>query len=84
MEFFSLTIHARVATFPCFCFHWRCDKVRLSHMPFDDDLLLFCHGDSLSAKVIKEALDNFSIISGLFPNGCKSNLFFAGVKTVRK
>lgn len=53
-------------------------------MPFDDDLLLFCHGDSLSAKVIKEALDNFSIISGLFPNGCKSNLFFAGVKTVRK
>ncbi|GKB79639.1 RNA-directed DNA polymerase, eukaryota, reverse transcriptase zinc-binding domain protein, partial [Tanacetum coccineum] len=44
-----------------------------------DDLLVLCHGDAESVKVIKDALNDFSNISGLKPNMSKSIIFFRNV-----
>ncbi|GJV40060.1 RNA-directed DNA polymerase, eukaryota, reverse transcriptase zinc-binding domain protein [Tanacetum coccineum] len=48
----------------------------ISHLCFADDLLMFCHGDTESVKVIKSALDEFSKVSNLIPNMGKSTIFF--------
>nr|GEV13595.1 RNA-directed DNA polymerase, eukaryota, reverse transcriptase zinc-binding domain protein [Tanacetum cinerariifolium] len=45
-----------------------------------DDLLVMCHGDTTSVKVIKKALDAFSTCSGLLPNNSKRILFFGSMK----
>ncbi|GKC49473.1 hypothetical protein Tco_1072218 [Tanacetum coccineum] len=44
-----------------------------------DDLLVLCHGDEISVKVIKDALMEFSECSGLKPNMEKSVVFFGSV-----
>ncbi|GJV53270.1 RNA-directed DNA polymerase, eukaryota, reverse transcriptase zinc-binding domain protein [Tanacetum coccineum] len=51
---------------------------------FKDDLLVMCHGDPTSVKVIKKALDNFSAYSGIFPNNSKSTVFFGSMKEEEK
>lgn len=57
----------------------RRDRVRVSNLAFADDLLLFCNDDSVSTKVLKEALDLFSSLSSLTANASKSSVFLAGV-----
>ncbi|GJS17917.1 hypothetical protein Tco_0412389 [Tanacetum coccineum] len=42
--------------------------MKLINLCFVDDLMIFCHGDSYSASIIKDALKEFSDTSGLFPN----------------
>ncbi|GJR32911.1 reverse transcriptase domain-containing protein [Tanacetum coccineum] len=51
-----------------FKFYYGCKEISLTHLCFADDLLVMCHGDSASVKVIKDALDFFSNVSGLKPN----------------
>ncbi|GJY20023.1 putative reverse transcriptase domain, reverse transcriptase zinc-binding domain protein [Tanacetum coccineum] len=45
-----------------------------------DDLLVLCHGDIKSVKVVKSVMDIFSSISRLRPNIGKSTVFFGNVK----
>ncbi|GKD06357.1 hypothetical protein Tco_1181331, partial [Tanacetum coccineum] len=47
----------------------------------EDDLLVLCHADVSSIKVVKEALMEFSKASGLLPNMSKSTMLFGNVKT---
>ncbi|GKC98183.1 hypothetical protein Tco_1168458 [Tanacetum coccineum] len=54
-----------------FKFYYGCKEISLTHLCFADDLLVMCHGDSASVKVIKDALDFFSNVSGLKPNMSK-------------
>lgn len=56
-----------------------CKNLKLTHLCFADDLLVVCHGDVDSIKVIKLALDEFSQVSGLVPNLGKSRVFFGSV-----
>ncbi|GJX59010.1 RNA-directed DNA polymerase, eukaryota, reverse transcriptase zinc-binding domain protein [Tanacetum coccineum] len=56
----------------------------ISHLCFADDLLMFCHGDIDSLKVIKEALDEFNMISGLVLNMGKSTVFFGNLNNLTK
>ncbi|XP_071740808.1 uncharacterized protein [Rutidosis leptorrhynchoides] len=51
----------------------------LSHICFADDILVLCHGDEKSVIVVKKSLDEFSQVSGLFPNLNKSTIFFGSV-----
>ena len=61
-----------------FQYHWRCQKTKITHLCFADDLMLFC-GDSLhSAKILQHALLEFYALSGLTPNHDKSCIFIAG------
>ncbi|GKC02761.1 RNA-directed DNA polymerase, eukaryota, reverse transcriptase zinc-binding domain protein [Tanacetum coccineum] len=50
-------------------------ELEITHICFADDLLVLCHRDVASVKVIKTALDKFSSVYGLFPNLGKSTIF---------
>ncbi|GJR84895.1 RNA-directed DNA polymerase, eukaryota, reverse transcriptase zinc-binding domain protein [Tanacetum coccineum] len=53
--------------------------MELSNMCIADDLLVLCTGDVESIRVVKKSMDQFSSISGLFPNLGKSTIFFGSV-----
>ncbi|GJV71495.1 RNA-directed DNA polymerase, eukaryota, reverse transcriptase zinc-binding domain protein [Tanacetum coccineum] len=65
MEVFTLILQKHIREDGKFRYHWGCKELETSHLYFIDDLLVLCHGDVNSVKVIKRALDLFSSISGL-------------------
>ncbi|XP_031744694.1 uncharacterized protein LOC116405127 [Cucumis sativus] len=66
-----------------FQFHQFCEKVRLTHLTFIDDLMIFCTADNHSISFIKETIKRFGELSGLFANLAKSSIFLWGL-IVRK
>ncbi|GKA03824.1 hypothetical protein Tco_0676605, partial [Tanacetum coccineum] len=40
---------------------------------------MLCHGDLISASILRRALDEFSMSSGLYPNMAKSTAFYSNV-----
>ena len=79
MDVLSQVINFNTQQAPHFKFHWRCDKLSISHLCFADDLLLFCFGDVQSAMVLKKSLDMFYDFANLRVNPGKSCLFMAGI-----
>ncbi|KAK3204553.1 hypothetical protein Dsin_018599 [Dipteronia sinensis] len=79
MEVLSKILTNRIEDSSSFKFYWKCDKIKLSHLCFTDDLIMLCHGSVFSARVVKAALDEFSLLSGLHANHAKSNIFTSGV-----
>ncbi|GKA48560.1 RNA-directed DNA polymerase, eukaryota, reverse transcriptase zinc-binding domain protein [Tanacetum coccineum] len=67
-----------------FKYHYGCKNLRITHLCFADDLLVFCHGDCNSVKVIKKSLDEFSGLSGLVPNMQKCTVCFGGVSNTKQ
>ncbi|GJV32920.1 RNA-directed DNA polymerase, eukaryota, reverse transcriptase zinc-binding domain protein [Tanacetum coccineum] len=80
MEVFTLILQKQISEDVKFKYHWGCKDLQISHLCFVDDLLVLCHGDLNSVKVVKRALDMFSSVSGLNPNIGKSIVFFGNVK----
>ncbi|GJX75383.1 hypothetical protein Tco_0313978 [Tanacetum coccineum] len=58
----------------------KCKDLKITHLCFADDMMLFCHGDSKSVSVLKNLLDEFGSVSGLFPSFPKSTVFFGNVR----
>ncbi|KAK3212581.1 hypothetical protein Dsin_017287 [Dipteronia sinensis] len=79
MEVLSKILAKRIKDSPSFKFHWRCDKIKLSHLCFADDLIMLYHGSLSSTRVVKAVLDEFSLLSGLHANHAKSNIFTSEV-----
>ncbi|GJS54316.1 RNA-directed DNA polymerase, eukaryota, reverse transcriptase zinc-binding domain protein [Tanacetum coccineum] len=79
MEVLSLLINKKIEESDNFKFHWRFSKVKLTHLCFADDPMIFSHGDPGYVDVIKSALEDFSRCSGLKPNLEKSLVFFGNV-----
>nr|GEW35560.1 RNA-directed DNA polymerase, eukaryota, reverse transcriptase zinc-binding domain protein [Tanacetum cinerariifolium] len=44
-----------------------------------DDLIVVCNGDKKSLEVVKDALNDFSMVFGLFPNLSKSIIYFGSI-----
>ncbi|CAH1434531.1 unnamed protein product [Lactuca virosa] len=80
MEDFNLIFQRRIKNEVLFKYHWRCKKLKLTHLCFADDLMIFCHGNKASVRVIKDSLDEFAKVAGLHPNFSKSHIFFGNVK----
>ena len=64
-----------------FEYHWRCKHTKLTHLAFADDLLMFCGKSIPSVKVLSQALQDFSQMSGLSPNRHKSTIYISGASS---
>lgn len=76
MEYLSRLLHSVEGLYD---FHPRCKTIKLSHICFADDLMLFCKGDVPYVQVLCECIDRFARTSGLQANSSKSALYTAGV-----
>lgn len=83
MEVFSACI-AKAIFESRFKFHWRTKDIKLSHIIFDDDVLLFCKAEKDSVDILMKGVNKFSSISGLKPNVQKSTCFFGNAKQSEK
>ncbi|KAL0392778.1 UNVERIFIED_CONTAM: hypothetical protein Sradi_2500600 [Sesamum radiatum] len=63
-----------------FNFHLKCEKLKITHLLFADDLMLFSRGDLPSIHILMECLQEFREVSGLAVNTAKSNIFTAGIQ----
>lgn len=63
-----------------FKYHPRCKKLKLLHVCFADDLLMFAIGNVLAVQHLMRALDTFSAASGLQANQLKNCIYFRGVQ----
>ncbi|GJY23868.1 RNA-directed DNA polymerase, eukaryota, reverse transcriptase zinc-binding domain protein [Tanacetum coccineum] len=79
MEFFTLIMERNVETTPEFNYHFGCRRLEVTHICFVDDLLVFCHDDPSSVRLIKSSLEEFGSHSGLVPNFSKSTVFFGSI-----
>ncbi|XP_049382966.1 uncharacterized protein LOC125847373 [Solanum stenotomum] len=64
---------------PDFKYHPMCKKLKLTHLIFADDLMIFCKGNVDSVNRVMEALAHFNAATGLEANLEKSNVYLAGV-----
>ncbi|XP_074313708.1 uncharacterized protein LOC141648899 [Silene latifolia] len=67
-----------------FKYHPLCKGLRLNHLLFADDMLLFCKWDTTSIMLMLRAFPTFSATSGLKINVSKSEVIFAGVSDAVK
>jgi hypothetical protein len=79
MEVFSRIMKMSTGTDSGFKFHPYCFKVKLTHLCFADDLLLFSKASLSSINVIKAALMEFEDLSGLKANPSKSSFYCSGI-----
>jgi len=77
MEGLSLLLEVATAS-PLFSFHPKCKVVRLNHLCFADDLLVFSVANCNSVSAILSALAEFESLLGLRSNPSKSSIFMAG------
>lgn len=63
-----------------FKWHPKCSRVKLSHLLFADDLLIFCRGDIKSVSKVLDTLKRFEEISGLGANALKTEIFLGELK----
>ncbi|GJW47602.1 putative reverse transcriptase domain-containing protein [Tanacetum coccineum] len=79
MEVFLLMVKRRIKEDGAFKYHWRCNRLKLTHLSFADDLMVFSKADVHSVMILSKALKEFSGVSGLVPNLDKSSVFFGNV-----
>ncbi|GJU20036.1 RNA-directed DNA polymerase, eukaryota, reverse transcriptase zinc-binding domain protein [Tanacetum coccineum] len=79
MEFFTLIMERNMENTPEFNYHFGCRRLKVTHICFADDLLVFFHGDPSSVRLIKSSLEEFGSHSGLVPNFNKSTIFFRSI-----
>ncbi|XP_019266980.1 PREDICTED: uncharacterized protein LOC109244356 [Nicotiana attenuata] len=60
---------------PDFNYHPRCAKLNLVQLGFADNLLLFCRGDVISAKLLYACFESFSKASSLVANQGNNSIY---------
>ncbi|KAL9230937.1 hypothetical protein vseg_006225 [Gypsophila vaccaria] len=78
MEYLSRILHL-VGDSEDFRFHPKCKALKLNHLCFADDLVMFCTGHLPSMKLMISGFLAFSAASGLVMNSEKSEGFFNGI-----
>nr|GEX07717.1 hypothetical protein [Tanacetum cinerariifolium] len=84
MEVLTLIVKDKVEKNRDFRYHFGCKKVKLTHVCFADDLIMFCNGDIGSVKTLKEAIEEFGAVFGLMPNYSKSTIIFGSMSNEDK
>jgi hypothetical protein len=83
MEGLSLLLE-EAASNSLFSYHPKCSVIKLSHLCFADDLLIFFVATLASVRCCIGALAKFEALSGLEANPSKSSVFLAGVTPAAK
>lgn len=83
MEYLT-RILKKMSDLPDFKYHHMCKSLKLTHLIFTDDLIIFCKGDYRSIARVMEALHTFSDVIGLIVNVDKSNNFLASIDDTTK
>ncbi|CAH9089943.1 unnamed protein product [Cuscuta europaea] len=78
LEYLSRLLNVKTCEAP-FKFHPKCGSLKISHIAYADDLMLFSRGDYPSIKILIDSLEEFGNISGLRVNYDKSNIFLGGM-----
>lgn len=78
MEYFT-RIMGHVAKKKEFNYHTKCKGVKLTHLYFADDMILFSKGEYTSVMLMLRGLKSFSNVSGMTVNANKSNIFCANM-----
>ncbi|GKF80472.1 hypothetical protein Tco_0239074, partial [Tanacetum coccineum] len=68
MEVFSLMVRRKIVEDVDFKYHCRCDRLKITHLSFADDLMVFSKADVHSVRILSNALKKFSGVSRLMPN----------------
>jgi hypothetical protein len=84
MEILSLLLEDAINGNKGFLFHPKCLPLKLSHLCFTDDLLIFSPGKLRSIQVIQKVLEDFEVLSDLKADPTKSSVFCAGLHTDKK
>ena len=84
MEVFSRMMANHTGSHSRFRFHPKCESLRLTHLCFVDDLLVFSKASLSSIFFIKVALLEFENFSSLKVNPSKSSFFCFGVSDREK
>ncbi|GJW00158.1 RNA-directed DNA polymerase, eukaryota, reverse transcriptase zinc-binding domain protein [Tanacetum coccineum] len=79
MEILNLLMLRKVESNRSFQYHFGCNQLKITHICSADDLLMLCHGDVDSVRIIKEFIEEFRDVSGLLPNYNKSTIIFGSV-----
>jgi len=77
LEYLLRLLH-RSSVHKRFKFHLNGNKLRLNHLMFADDLILFCKAETVSLKLMMDALQCFNSTSGLKADMAKSQIVFGG------
>ncbi|XP_074283266.1 uncharacterized protein LOC141607820 [Silene latifolia] len=67
-----------------FQYHPLCKGIKLNHLMFADDLLMFCKGNAQSIMLLIRAFSSFSRALGLTMNNAKSEVYYNGVSSELK
>ncbi|KAL2237180.1 UNVERIFIED_CONTAM: Retrovirus-related Pol polyprotein from type-2 retrotransposable element R2DM [Sesamum indicum] len=78
MEYFSRLVKRKTSSSD-FNYHPKCEKLKITHLLFADNLMLFSRGNLPSIHILMECLQEFRDASGLSVNTSKSCIFTAGV-----
>lgn len=62
-----------------FKFHPLCKSLKLTHLCFADDLMIFCKGNHNDVKRMMEGFNHFTHVTGLHANTQKSQIYIVGV-----
>lgn len=65
-------------------FHPRCKNIKITHLCFADDLMIFLDGSKRSIEETMKIFDEFGALSGLTISPEKSTIFLAGISEEAK
>ncbi|GJT26179.1 RNA-directed DNA polymerase, eukaryota, reverse transcriptase zinc-binding domain protein [Tanacetum coccineum] len=79
MEVLNLLMKKNAQESSGFRFHYGCKELKITHLCFADDLMVFCYGDVNSIKIVKDTIEEFTKYYGLHLDMGKSTILFRSI-----